>query len=118
MRKSHVFGAGFALATALFWGTMLTSPPTTEAALSSPTPEPSCLEVGRGVAVWVESEAYRRSWVRADGYDNFNLLLAWVREAQRQCVAGSNGRAVENFKAIEGMITTLEGRRRVADEGD
>ena len=118
MRKSHVFGAAFALATALFWGTMLTSPPKTEAALSSPAPEPTCLEIGRGVGVWIESEAYRRSWVRADGYDNFNLLLAWVREAQRQCASGSNGRAVENFRAIEGMIAALEEGRRPADEED
>ena len=116
MRKTYVFGAAFALATALFWGTMLTSPPTTEAALSSPASEPSCLEVGRGVSVWVEGEAYRRSWVRAEGYDNFNLLQAWVREAQRQCASGSSERAVENFRAIEGMIAALEERRRPADE--
>jgi hypothetical protein len=117
MRKIiYVFGAAFALATALFWGTMLTSPPTSEAALSSPGPEPSCVEAGRDVGVWVESEAYRRSWVRAEGYDNFNLLLAWAREAQRQCASGSNERAVENFRAIEGMIATIEEHRRPLEE--
>ncbi len=118
MRKLHLFGAAFALATALFWGTMLTSPPTTEAALSSPVPEPSCVEAGRDVGVWIESEAYRRSWVRAEGYDNFNLLLAWTREAQRQCASGSNERAMENFRAIEGLIATIEEHRRPVDEDD
>jgi hypothetical protein len=116
MHKIYVFGAAFALATALFWATMLTSPPTTEAALSSPTSEPSCAAAGRGVGVWVESEAYRRSWVRAAGYDNFNLLLGWAREAQRQCASGSNERAMENFKAIEGLIATIEEHRRPVDK--
>ncbi len=118
MRKIYVFGAAFALATTLFWGTMLTSPPTSEAALSSPVPDPSCVEAGRDVGVWVESEAYRRSWVRAEGYDNFNLLLSWAREAQRQCASGSNERAVENFRAIESMIAALEEGRRPVDEDD
>ena len=118
MRKIYVFAAAFALATALFWGTMLTSPPTTEAALSSPVSEPSCTEAGQGVGVWVESETYRRGWVRAEGYDNFNLILAGAREAQRQCASGSNERAVKNFRAIEGLIATLEERRRPSDEND
>ncbi len=118
MRKIHLFGAAFVLATALFWGTMLTSPPTTEAALSSPTSGPSCVEAGRGVGVWVEGEAYRRSSVQAKRYDNFNLLLSWVREAQRQCASGANEQAVENFRAVEGMIAVLEERRRPADEDD
>ena len=118
MHKIYVFGAAFALATALFWGTMLTSPPTTEAALSSPTSGLSCVEAGRGVGVWVEGEAYRRSSVQAKGYDNFNLLLSWVREAQRQCASGSNERALENFRAIEGLIATIEDHRRPVDEDD
>jgi hypothetical protein len=29
-----------------------------------------------------------------------------------------NGRAVENFRAIEGMIAALEGRHRAAEEDD
>ena len=118
MRKIHLFGAAFALAAALFWGTMLTSPPTTEAALSSSAPEPSCIEAGRAAGVWVDSEAHRRAWVRVEGYDNFNLVLAWVREAQRQCASGATERAVENFRAIEGAIAALEERRRPADEED
>ncbi len=118
MRKIHVFGAAFTLATALFWGTMLTSPPTTEAALSSRASKPSCVEAGRGVRLWVDSETYRISWVRAEGADNFNVLLAWAREAQRQCASGSNERAVENFKAIESMIAAIEERRRPADEDE
>ena len=117
MRKIiYVFGAAFALATALFWGTMLTSPPTSEAALSSLGPEPSCIEAGRGVRLWVDTETYRRSRVRAEGADNFNLLLSWAREAQRQCASGSNERAVENFRAIEGMIATIEEHRRPLEE--
>jgi hypothetical protein len=118
MQKIYLFGAAFALATAMFWGTMLTSPPVTEAALSSPAPEPSCVEAGRDVGVWVESEVYRRSWVQAAGSDNFNLILVWAREAQRQCASGSNERAVKNFRAIEGLIATIEEHRRPMDEDD
>ena len=118
MRKLHLFGAAFALATALFWGTMLTSPPTTKAALSSATSQTSCSEAGRVVRVWADTEAHRRGWVQADGYDNFNLILAWVREAQRQCASGSPEQALENFRAVEGMIAALEERRRSADEDD
>src|SRR3712207_6224227 len=75
-------------------------------------------EAGQGVGVWVESETYRRGWVGAEGYDNFNLILAWAREAQRQCASGSNERAVKNFRAIEGLIATIEERRRPSDEND
>ena len=116
MRKIYLFGAAFGLATVLFWGTMLTSPPTTEAALAAPASEPSCVAAGRGVGIWVESEAHRRSWGRAAKPDNFNLLLGWAREAQRQCASGSNERAMENFRAIEGLIATIEEHRRPVDE--
>ena len=118
MRKIYVFGAAFAVATTLFWVTLLTSPPTTEATLSSPAPKPSCSEAGGGVQVWVDTEANRRGWVRAEARDNFNLILGWTHEAQRQCASGSTERAAANFKAIEGLIATLEERRRPADEDD
>jgi hypothetical protein len=116
MRKVYLLGAAFTLATAMFWGTMLTSPPTTEAALSPSASEARCAAAGQSARVWVDTEAHRRAWVQVDGYDNFNLIQAWVREAQRQCASGAAERAVENFRAIESMIAARDEGRLPADE--
>ncbi|HEX2135824.1 MAG TPA: hypothetical protein VHG30_07955 [Microvirga sp.] len=116
MRKVHMCGAALALATAMFWGTMLTSPPTTEAALSSSPSAAACTEAGRSSALWVHAQTHGRAWMRAESQDNFNLILAWVGKAQDQCASGATQRSIENFRAIEGMIAALEVRRRATDD--
>jgi hypothetical protein len=103
-----MFAAAFALATALFWLTMLTAPPTSQAALSHPASDAPCLEVGRRVGLWFETEIHRRAWVRASRHDSFNLMLAWFRTAQNQCASGKTGAAEESLRALEGMIAALD----------
>ena len=63
----------------MFWGTMLTVPPTSEATLSSPESNARCIEAGRIVGTWFEHEIYRRAWASTNGYDNFNLMLSWYK---------------------------------------
>jgi hypothetical protein len=103
-----ISAAAFALATALFWLTMLTAPPTSQAALSHPASDAPCIEVGRRVGLWFETEIHRRAWVRASRHDNFNLMLSWFRTAQDQCASGKTGPAVESLRALEGMIAALD----------
>lgn len=114
-RSQHgwiMFAAAFALATALFWLTMLTSPPTSQAALSHPASDAPCIEVGRRVGLWFETELHRRAGVRTSGSDNFNLMLSWFRTAQDQCASGKTGPAVESLRALEGMIAALDDQHR------
>ena len=116
MRKGHMLGAAFALAIAMFWGTMLASPPRTEAALSTFLSDGGCAGAGRNSGLWLEAQTQRRAWIKADSSDGFNLMAAWVREAQRQCESGATDRSVENFRAVEGMIAAQEKGRRPADD--
>jgi hypothetical protein len=114
-RSQHgwiMFAAAFALATALFWLTMLTTPPTSQAALSHPASDAPCIEVGRRVGLWFETEIHRRAWVRTSGSDNFNLMLSWFRTAQDQCASGKTDTAVESLRALEGMIAALDDQHR------
>src|SRR5829696_9010189 len=101
LRRTRLFGAAFGIAAAMFWGTMLTLPPTSEAALSSPESNARCIEAGRIVGTWFETELHRRAWASTSGYDNFNLMLAWFNTAMNQCTSGSVDRSAENFGAIE-----------------
>ena len=57
-------------------------------------------------------------WAPAGARDNFNLILGWAHEAQRQCASGSNERALENFRAIEGLMVAMEERRHPVHEDD
>ena len=116
MRKVHMLGAAFALATAMFWGTMLASPPRTEAALSTVPSEARCAEAGRISSLWVDAQTQRRAWIKADTSDDFHLIAAWVREAQRQSTSAATERSVDNFRAVDGMIAALEEHRRPAGE--
>ena len=117
-RSQHgwiLFAAAFALATALFWLTMLTAPPTSQAALSHLASDAPCIEAGRRVGLWFETEIHRRAWIRASRHDNFNLMLAWFRTAQNQCASGQTGAAEKSLRALEGMIAALD-RHRWPDE--
>ena len=54
LRKGRVFAAAFALAAAMFWGTMLTVPPTSEAAFSSSESNARYMDGGRIADTWFE----------------------------------------------------------------
>jgi hypothetical protein len=111
-----LFTAALALATVLFWLTMLTAPPTSQAALSSPESDAPCMEVGRRVGLWFETEIHRRAWIRASRHDNFNLMLTWFRTVQSQCASGHTDAALESLRALEGMIAALDGHRRTDED--
>ena len=101
MRKLNIFAAAFALATALFWATMLTAPPTTQAALADDPSRRPCLKAGQNLAPWFEAEFNRRAYVGVRSHDDFNLMLGWFRAARNQCVSGMTDRSLANFQAIE-----------------
>jgi hypothetical protein len=114
LRRTRLFGAAFLVAAAMFWGTMLTSPPTSEATLSSPATS-SCIERGRIIGSWFEKELTRRAW-SGKGHQEFNQMLAWFNAATNQCAAGLAQRSADNFRALEGLIASLDERRH--QEGD
>ena len=113
LRRTRLFGAALALAAAMFWGTMLTSPPTTEAGLAAAASS-SCIESGRMVGRWFEKELPRRAWART-GNDEFNDLLARFNTATNQCTTGMAQQSAETFRVVEGLIASLEDSRD-ADE--
>ena len=114
--KLRMLGAAFALATAMFWATMLTSPPTSEAGLSVPRSDPACGEAGQKLGVWFATEVQRRSGARANGHDDFNLMASWFTAARNQCASGMAERSAQNFRSLEAMIAALEERRRPGDD--
>ena len=110
LRGLRFVGAALGVATAMFWATMLTSPPTSEAALTVPETRAICIEAGRSAGVWFEAELNRRAWARTAGYDNFNVMLSWFNAATNQCASGMTEKSVKNFRAIEAMIAALDNR--------
>jgi hypothetical protein len=116
LRRTRLFGAAFVVAGAMFWGSMLTSPPTSEAGLSNPASR-SCIERGRIIGRWFESELPRRAWA-GKGHQDFQQMLAWFNAATNQCAAGLVQRSAENFRALEGLIASLDERRPRGDDGE
>ena len=116
LRRIRLFGAAFVVATAMFWGTMLTSPPTSEAGLSAPATS-SCIERGRIIGAWFEKELPRRAWA-GKGHQEFNQMLAWFNAATNQCAAGLAQSSAENFRALEGVIASLEERPRSGEDSE
>ncbi len=116
MRKLNALAAAFVLTTALFWATMLTAPSTTQAASSTDLSEMLCLKAGQNLAPWFEAEFNRRAYGGVSSPDDFNLLLAWFRVAQRQCASGLTDRSLANLKAIELKLVGLVDR--IAPEDD
>lgn len=108
MRKLKVFAAGFGVAAAAFWFTMLTHPPRTEAALVSPPP---CLGAVRQLAPWFQAQAERGGSSESQRGIDQNLLLSWYRSAEQQCRSGADDRALANLRALETMIGAVEKRR-------
>ena len=114
-RALGAFVTALTVATALFWTTMLTAPPKTQAALSG-LPSAPCVQAGSVLAPWFEAELNRRSSVGATRHDDFNLLLTWFQAARRQCASGLTARSIENLKALEAMIARADDRSRPGDE--
>jgi hypothetical protein len=113
-----LFGAALALAGTMFWCTMLTSPPTSKAALSGPEPNAPCTDAGLKLGRWFETELHRRAWAATGGYDNYNLMVAWRNAATSQCASGMVARSAENFRAIEAMIAALDERGSARGDRD
>ena len=116
LRKMRLFGAAFALAAAMFWGTMLTSPPTSEAGLST-SASSSCIETGRIVGRWFERELPRRAWART-GHDEFSDMLARFNAAMNQCASGMAQRSAESFRVLELSVAGFEELRDSRNEGE
>ena len=116
LRRTRLFGIAFAVAGAMFWGTMLTSPPTSEAELSAPASS-SCIERGRLVGRWFEKELPRRAWART-GQNELNNMLAWFNKATNQCAEGMAQMSAESFRFVESLMASLDERRGPTSEGE
>ncbi len=101
MRKLNMLAAAFALAAPLVWGTTLTASPTAQAIALDDSPEMLCLVAGQSLAPWFKAELNRRVHQGVTSRDDFNLMLAWYKAAQNQCVSGLVDRSLANFRAIE-----------------
>jgi hypothetical protein len=95
----------------MFWGVMLTAPPTTEAARSGAPAEIRCRAAEQALGPRLEAERSRGAMLGQARRDDFNLVLTWFEAAQRQCASGLADRAAANLGAIGGMLTRLELRR-------
>ena len=110
LRRLRLFGAAFGVATAMFWATMLTSPPTSEARLEPAPLSASCTEAGRPAGVWFKTEMNRRAWSHTGRDHKFNLKLSQFNAAQAQCASGMTERSIKNFRAVEYMILAIDNR--------
>jgi hypothetical protein len=99
------------LATAVFWTTMLTMPPTTEAALFGFPDRTSCLNAGRSLAPWFEGELHRTARAGASPHGEFDPILATFGEAQSRCAAGRTDEALADFQHLANRIAKLEEHR-------
>jgi hypothetical protein len=101
--KRNAFVAALTLAAAVFSISTAASLYTSEAKQIAPQ-NMACIEAGQRLAPWFRAETERKAQVGLKERDDFNLLLTWFRNAQGQCASGQTARAVENLKAVEGMI--------------
>ena len=93
---------------------MLTNPPTSQASLSSQNA--SCIKAGQSLEPWFRAELDRRAWAAVPRQDDFNLMLAWFKDAQGQCAAGLTQAASQNLQAIVDRISAREELRQRADD--
>ncbi len=78
----------------------------------------ACVEAGQRLAPWFRAEAERKALVGLEERDDFNLLLTWFRNAEAQCASGQTVRAVENFRAVEGIIVERAEQRAPEHEDE
>jgi len=113
-RKFNMLAAAFLLVSAGFGATMLTNPPTSQASLAPLNA--SCIKAGQGLEPWFRAELDRRAWAAVPRQDDFNLMLAWFKDAQGQCAAGLTQAASQNLQAIVDRISAREELRQRADD--
>ena len=116
-RKRNAFLAALVLAGAVFSATTAASLLSSEAATSTPE-KVACVEAGQRLAPWFRAETERKALVGLEEQDDFNLLLTWFRNAQAQCASGQTVRAVENFRAVEGIIAERAEQRAPEPEDE
>jgi len=116
-RKRNAFLAALVLAGSVFSATTAASLLSSEAATSTPE-KVACVEAGQRLAPWFRAEAERKALVGLEERDDFNLLLTWFRNAQAQCASGQTARAVQNFRAVEGMIAEQAEQRTPEPEDE
>jgi hypothetical protein len=116
-RNRNDFLAALALAGAVFSATTAPALLSSEAATSTPQ-KLACVEAGQRLAPWFRAEAERKALVGLEERDDFNLLLTWFRNAQAQCASGQTVRAVENFRAVEGIIAERAEQRAPEPEDE
>src|SRR5829696_108826 len=116
-RNRNDFLAALVLAGAVFSATTAASLLSSEAATSTPQ-KVACVEAGQRLAPWFRAEAERKALVGLEERDDFNLLLTWFRNAQAQCASGQTVRAVENFRAVEGIIAERAEQRAPEPEDE
>jgi hypothetical protein len=91
------------LAALAFCATMLSTPPTSRAAL--PPGGDVCSHAGHTVRAVIDAEAARRARVAsAPGQAAFTQLLLWTRAAEEACAAGRTREALREFEALERLI--------------
>jgi hypothetical protein len=110
-RAIGVSTGALALAAAAFWATMLTLPPTTEAALFSFPEHASCIKAGQSLAPWFEGELHRMKQVGAAHHSDFDLTLTSFREAQSRCASGQMDEALTDLQTLANQIAKLEEHR-------
>src|SRR5687768_13386404 len=79
-RRLNLLAAAFLLVSAGFGATMLTMPPTSQASLAT-RPDAVCVQAGQSLEPWFKAELTRRGLTGTVRQDDFNLLLAWFRNA-------------------------------------
>jgi hypothetical protein len=112
MRKMTLFATALGLATAAFWGTMLMAPPTSKAALSSPSPDSRCMTASAEVTARLSAEQ-QRSHASQQGGSSLALqrIQGGLETARVDCQAGRTARSMSNLHAAAGMLSRLEGQR-------
>jgi len=116
-RKRNDLLAALVLAGAVFSATTGPALLSSEAATSTPQTV-ACVEAGQRLAPWFRAETERKALVGLEEQDDFNLLLTWFRNAQAQCASGQTARAVQNFRAVEGMIAERAEQRAPVPEDE
>jgi len=114
-RRINMLAAALLLASAGFWATMLTTPPTSQATLTSPQAA-TCLGTGESLEPWFKAELHRRASAAVARRDDFDVMLAWFQDARRKCAAGLTEPALKDFQAIADRIYANDRRRQSAGD--
>jgi hypothetical protein len=114
-RRLNLLAAAFLLVSAGFGATMLTVPSTSQASLMT-AHDSSCIKAGQCLEPWFTGELTRRGLTGTAQQDDFNLMLAWFRNAKAQCATGLTQAASENLQALADRIVAREELRKSEDD--